>query len=78
MKVIMLNNGECPQSTDLVRSGQRLHVRTAGTGPALLLLHSAWGDAEMRQAAALRKWLGSAEFVSIGGAGHMPQVERPE
>lgn len=28
-------------------SGSGLHVRTGGTGPALLLLHSAWGDAEM-------------------------------
>ncbi len=32
---------------DLVISGKRICVRTNGTGPALLLLHSAWGDAEM-------------------------------
>lgn len=43
----MASKHEHPRPTDLVLSGQRLHVRTAGTGPALLLLHSAWGDAEM-------------------------------
>lgn len=40
-----------------------------------------WGTgdrlASMRQAGILRKWLGSAKFVTIDGAGHMPQVERP-
>jgi pimeloyl-ACP methyl ester carboxylesterase len=36
-----------PQPTDLMLSGKRVHVWTGGTGPALLLLHSAWGDAEM-------------------------------
>jgi pimeloyl-ACP methyl ester carboxylesterase len=36
-----------PQPTDLMISGKRVHVWTGGTGPALLLLHSAWGDAEM-------------------------------
>jgi pimeloyl-ACP methyl ester carboxylesterase len=36
-----------PQPTDLILSGKRVHVWTNGTGPALLLLHSAWGDAEM-------------------------------
>ncbi len=28
-------------------SGKRVHVWTGGSGPALLLIHSAWGDAEM-------------------------------
>jgi len=32
---------------DLILSGKRLRVRTGGAGPALLLLHSAWGDADM-------------------------------
>lgn len=36
-----------PKPKDLVISGKRLHVWTGGAGPALLLLHSAWGDAEM-------------------------------
>jgi pimeloyl-ACP methyl ester carboxylesterase len=41
-----------------------------------------WGTGDrlvtMRQAAALRKWIGTAAFVSIDNAGHMPQVERPQ
>jgi len=36
-----------PQPEDLILSGKRVHVWTGGSGPALLLLHSAWGDAEM-------------------------------
>lgn len=36
-----------PQPTDLMLSGKRVHVWTGGAGPVLLLLHSAWGDAEM-------------------------------
>lgn len=35
------------QPINLMLSGKRVHVRTGGTGPALLLLHSAWGDADM-------------------------------
>jgi 2-hydroxymuconate-semialdehyde hydrolase len=35
------------QPTDLILSGKRVHAWTGGSGPALLLLHSAWGDAEM-------------------------------
>jgi 2-hydroxy-6-oxonona-2,4-dienedioate hydrolase len=40
-----------------------------------------WGTGDrlvtMRQAGSIRKWLGSAAFLAIEGAGHMPQVERP-
>ena len=40
-----------------------------------------WGTGDrlvtMKQAGALRTWLGTAAFVAIDGAGHMPQVERP-
>jgi pimeloyl-ACP methyl ester carboxylesterase len=36
-----------PQPRDLTILGRRIHVWTGGAGPALLLLHSAWGDAEM-------------------------------
>ncbi|MDA8099596.1 MAG: alpha/beta hydrolase [Nitrospiraceae bacterium] len=35
------------QPLDITVSGKRVHVRTGGAGPALLLLHAAWGDAEM-------------------------------
>lgn len=34
-------------SLDFILAGKHLHVRTGGSGPALLLLHSAWGDAEL-------------------------------
>ncbi len=33
--------------SDITISRKKVHVWTGGTGPALLLLHSAWGDAEM-------------------------------
>lgn len=36
-----------PKPTDIVIAGKRVHAWTGGSGPALLLLHSAWGDAEM-------------------------------
>ncbi|HVP18135.1 MAG TPA: alpha/beta hydrolase [Spirochaetia bacterium] len=32
---------------DLTVSGKRVHLWLGGAGPALLLLHSAWGDAQM-------------------------------
>jgi pimeloyl-ACP methyl ester carboxylesterase len=32
---------------DIMLSGKKVRVHTGGRGPALLLLHSAWGDAEM-------------------------------
>jgi len=43
----MQNAAALRQPTDLMFSGKRVHVWTGGTGPALLLLHSAWGDAAM-------------------------------
>jgi 2-hydroxy-6-oxonona-2,4-dienedioate hydrolase len=36
-----------PRPTDIVIAGKRLHAWIGGAGQALLLLHSAWGDAEM-------------------------------
>lgn len=36
-----------PLPKDITLSGKRVRVWTNGRGPALLLLHSAWGDAEM-------------------------------
>ena len=35
------------QAYDITLSGQRMHFWKGGTGPGLLLLHAAWGDAEM-------------------------------
>ncbi len=43
----MPNDAVNQLSKDMILSGKRVRVRTNGTGPALLLLHSAWGDAEM-------------------------------
>ncbi len=31
----------------------------------------------MKQAGILRKWLGNADFATINGTGHMPQIEQP-
>ncbi len=36
-----------PQPADLVLSGKRVHAWIGGAGPALLMVHSAWGDASM-------------------------------
>jgi hypothetical protein len=35
------------QVYDVILSGQKFHYWTGGTGPGLLLLHAAWGDAEL-------------------------------
>lgn len=35
------------KSNDYIVSGKKVHAWTGGSGPALLLLHSAWGDARM-------------------------------
>ena len=47
---------------DIMLSGKRVRVFTSGTGPALLLLHSAWGDAEMSWASV---WNGLSEFFTV-------------
>ncbi len=43
----MKHDSQTPQPRDVIFSGQRIHFWIGGTGPALLLLHAAWGDAEM-------------------------------
>lgn len=47
---------------DIMLSGKRARVYIGGTGPALLLLHSAWGDAEMSWAPV---WNGLSEFFTV-------------
>jgi len=41
-----------------------------------------WGAQDglmpLKQAQAFQQWVPGAELISIGGAGHMPQVERLE
>lgn len=38
---------KAPRSQDVVVSGQEMHCWVGGRGPAILLFHAAWGDAEM-------------------------------
>ena len=47
---------------DIMLSGKRVRVFTGGTGPALLLLHSAWGDAEMSWSPV---WSGLSESFTV-------------
>jgi pimeloyl-ACP methyl ester carboxylesterase len=46
--------------------------------PTLLVWGAQDGLATMKQAQALQKWIPEARLVTIEGAGHMPQVERPQ
>lgn len=64
---------------DLMLSGKKIHFRFGGTGPALLLLHSAWGDAEMSWAPV---WNGlcSTFFIiapDLPGFGLSEQLDEP-
>ena len=43
----MAADAQTPQPQNIILSGQRMHFWRGGTGPGLLLLHAAWGDAEM-------------------------------
>jgi pimeloyl-ACP methyl ester carboxylesterase len=43
----MKDQSHPPQAYDLILSGRKVHFWKGGTGQALLLIHSAWGDAEM-------------------------------
>jgi pimeloyl-ACP methyl ester carboxylesterase len=43
----MAAGDQTPQPQDIMLSSQRMHFWRGGTGPGLLLLHAAWGDAEM-------------------------------
>ena len=44
----------------------------------LLLWGAQDGLMPLKRAKALQHWIPGAELISIEGAGHMPQVERPE
>ena len=46
--------------------------------PTLLVWGAQDGLATMKQAQALQKWIPGARLVTIEGAGHMPQLERPK
>jgi len=45
--VVMEQNAETPRPQDVSVSGLRVHCWLGGAGPAILLFHAAWGDAEM-------------------------------
>jgi pimeloyl-ACP methyl ester carboxylesterase len=46
--------------------------------PTLLVWGAQDSLATMKQARALQKWIPDARLITIEGAGHMPQVERPQ
>jgi pimeloyl-ACP methyl ester carboxylesterase len=46
--------------------------------PTVLLWGSQDGLAPLKQARALQRWIPGADLIAIEGAGHMPQIERPE
>jgi pimeloyl-ACP methyl ester carboxylesterase len=48
------------------------------TAPTLLVWGAEDGLATLKQADALQKWIPGARLITIDGAGHMPQVEKPE
>ena len=43
----MAAGAQMPRPQNVALSGQSMHFWHGGTGPGLLLLHAAWGDAEM-------------------------------
>jgi pimeloyl-ACP methyl ester carboxylesterase len=46
--------------------------------PTLLVWGAEDGLATLKQADAVQKWIPEARLITIDGAGHMPQVEKPE
>jgi len=48
------------------------------TAPTLLIWGAEDGLATLKQADAIQKWIPEARLITIDGAGHMPQVEKPE
>src|SRR5512140_597702 len=42
-----MNSADAVHAQDIVLSERKIHYWQGGSGPALLLLHAAWGDADM-------------------------------
>ncbi len=68
-----------PRSTDLILEGKRVHAWIGGQGPALLLIHSAWGDASFSWS---RVWQELAESFlvlapDLPGFGTSAPLDRP-
>jgi pimeloyl-ACP methyl ester carboxylesterase len=51
---------------------------TKPTAPTLLIWGAEDGLTTLKQADAIQKWIPEARLITIDGAGHMPQVEKPE
>ncbi len=51
---------------------------TKPTAPTLLVWGAEDGLSTLKQADAIQKWIPEARLITIDGAGHMPQVEKPE
>jgi pimeloyl-ACP methyl ester carboxylesterase len=60
-------------------SGQRMHFWMGGTGPALLLLHAAWGDAEMSWSSVWNELARSYTVIApdLPGFGQSSEVPLP-
>ncbi len=67
------------QPQDILLAGQRIHLWTGGTGPHLLLLHAAWGDAEMGWSSVWNELAKSFTVIApdIPGFGRSSAMVRP-
>jgi pimeloyl-ACP methyl ester carboxylesterase len=66
-------------SQDVTLAGQRIHYWSGGSGPHLLLLHAAWGDAEMGWSSVWNELAGSFTVIApdLPGYGHSSALSRP-
>jgi pimeloyl-ACP methyl ester carboxylesterase len=64
---------------DVMLSGQRLHYWAGGTGPGLLLLHAAWGDAEISWSSVWGQISRSCTVIApdLPGFGHSSPIRDP-
>ena len=78
-ETIMAAGAQRPRPQNITLSGQSMHFWHGGTGPGLLLLHAAWGDAEMSWSSVWNQL--STTFMVIApdlpGFGQSPGLPRP-
>lgn len=74
-----MNDYSAVQPQDITLSGHRVHFRTGGSGPHILLLHTAWGDAEMSWASVWSELSQSFTVIApdLPGFGHSSALSRP-
>ena len=67
------------QAENLILSGQKMHFWRGGAGFPLLLLHSAWGDAEMSWSSVWEELSDSFMVIApdLPGFGQSSQIARP-